>query len=38
MWLNALDPYFRSGEGLLAPQKAEDNKNKHDNDQNMHGW
>jgi len=29
--------YFRSGEVLLAPQKTDDNKDKHDNDQNMHG-
>jgi hypothetical protein len=32
------NPYFREQRDvLLAPQKADDNKNKHDNDQNMHG-
>jgi hypothetical protein len=29
--------YFRGREVLLAPQKTDDNKNEHDNDQNMHG-
>jgi hypothetical protein len=35
--LNMGRPYFRSGGVLLTPQKTDDNKNKHDNDQNMHG-
>jgi hypothetical protein len=35
--LNVPGPYFRNEEVLLAPQKTEDYKDKHDNDQNMHG-
>ena len=33
----SFDSYFGSWEFLLAPQKTDDNKNQHDNDQDMHG-